>query len=320
MILAGDVGGTHTRLAFFEGGKQVGTDQTFPSRDFQSLEEIVKKILPKHKIGRACFGIAGPVREGRCEATNLPWIIDARAMERNLGIEQVDLLNDLEANAHGIAALQEGELFLLQKGAAPHPKGNRALISAGTGLGEAGLYWNGSDYFPFASEGGHADFAPRTQEEWELFTYLQKKWGHVSYERVVSGPALTSIFEFLIEEKGLSPSPEVQREVSQKNSSLVISEWGKGGRDPVCAKALHWFLSLYGAEAGNVALKFLALGGVYLGGGIIPHLTTEAKGGDFLSSFANKGRFKSLLETIPVWIILNDRTALLGAARFGEKR
>ncbi len=316
MILAGDIGGTHTRLAYFENGKKLA-ERKYPSREFPGLEEIVREFIrsEKRSVARGCFGIAGAVRGGKCKATNLPWNLDEAVLSRALGIP-VKLLNDLEANAHGLRKLKKEELFLLQKG--EEDKGNRALVSAGTGLGEAGLYWDGRTHHPFACEGGHADFAPRDDEEIALLNYLRKKHGHVSCERVVSGPGLHTIFRFLVETGRHPLAPGVKAEMERTDPSRVVSEWGSKGKDPACKEALRRFVSAYGAEAGNVALKFLSLGGLFIGGGIAPHILDALKEGPFLSSFLDKGRFRGLLQTIPVWVVLNDDTALLGAAACAE--
>lgn len=313
MILAGDIGGTNTRLALFEQGEMAGPEKKYPSRSYQGLEEIVREFLGGKKVSRACFGVAGPVREGVCKATNLPWVVDAAQMSRTLQIPSVHLLNDLEANAYGIKVLKPEELALLHEG--KKQKGNQALISAGTGLGEAGLYWDGEKHHPFACEGGHSDFAPRNALEIELFVYLKKKYPHVSYERVVSGPGLYEIYRFLIETGREKTSSEVEAEMKKGDPAAVVSEWGRLNKDLGCIHALDWFISLYGAEAGNLALKFLALGGVYIGGGIAPHILEKMKRG-FSAAFADKGRFKPLLETIPIWVVLNDNAALLGAASY----
>lgn len=313
MILAGDIGGTNTRLALFEQGKIAGPEKKYPSRSYQGLEEIVREFLGGKKVSRACFGVAGPVREGVCKATNLPWVVDAAQMSRSLQIPSVHLLNDLEANAYGIKVLKPEELALLHEG--KKQKGNQALISAGTGLGEAGLYWDGEKHHPFACEGGHSDFAPRNALEIELFVYLKKKYPHVSYERVVSGPGLYEIYRFLIETGREKTSSQVEAEMKKGDPAAVVSEWGRLNKDLGCVHALDWFISLYGAEAGNLALKFLALGGVYIGGGIAPHILEKMKRG-FATAFADKGRFKPLLETIPIWVVLNDNAALLGAASY----
>jgi glucokinase len=320
VILAGDIGGTHTRLAIFEKERNL-VETKFFSQKYPGLENIISAFLEKEKVevSKACFGVAGAVRDGKCKATNLPWIIDARLLAQKLHIPSVFLLNDLEANAYGIQALQKDQLFLVQKGN-PDQRGNQALISAGTGLGEAGLVWDGQIHHPFACEGGHVDFAPRNEMEIELLIFLKKKFEHVSYERVISGAGLVSLYRFLIETKREALAFDIEQEMKLKDPSFVISDWGLKGKDPACVRALDWFLSLYGAEAGNLALKFLALGGLYIGGGIAPIMKEKFKSGPFLSSFLDKGRFRPLLESIPIWLILNDDTALLGAAVYGASR
>jgi glucokinase len=317
MILAGDIGGTHTRIAYFEGGKRI-VERKFKSREFPNLEEIVRKFLETEKktISKACFGIAGAVRNGKCKATNLPWTIDAASLSQFLKVP-VTLLNDLEANAHSIHILNKEEMELIQAGD-PKAKGNQVLIAAGTGLGEAGLLWDGKKHHPFASEGGHSDFAARNEEEFALFCYLKKKFDHVSYERVVSGPGLYAIFQFLTDTGRFPFSSEVKAEMETREPAMVVSEWGGKKKDPACEEALHRFVSLYGAEAGNIALKFLALGGLYIGGGIAPHILGVLKNGPFLSSFLDKGRFRVLLEAIPIRVILDDDTVILGAAACAE--
>lgn len=317
MILAGDIGGTNTRLALFDKGKMVGEEKKFPSGKYSSLEAIIQEFLQGKKVDRACFGVAGPVRDGKSKITNLPWTIDAAHISQTLHIRSVHLLNDLEANAYGLRALKKEELFLLHEG--KHQIGNQALIAAGTGLGEAGLFWDGKEHRPFACEGGHTDFAPRNAMEMELLVYLKNKFGHVSYERVISGPGLHSLFQFLIDTGRQKWSPAVKAEMEKGDPARVISEWGRENKDMACVHALDWFISLYGSEAGNMALKFLSLGGFYVGGGIAPHLIDKIKKGGFHSAFVDKGRFKDLLNSIPIWIVLNDNAALLGAANYAER-
>jgi glucokinase len=229
------------------------------------------------------------VQSGRAHTTNLPWIIDAKKLSTALGITTLHLMNDLEANAFGIRVLPSDAFAVVQKGAFG-TVGNQAVISAGTGLGQAALFWDGKEHHPFASEGGHVDFAPQNELQIELLQWLQKKWGHVSYERVVSGPGLAHVREFLI-------------------------ETGRSEND-----LNDLFLSCYGAEAGNLALKINARGGVFLGGGIVVHLVNAIKEGSFLAAFRAKGRFAKWMEEIPVFAILNDQAALLGAAYYAEHR
>lgn len=318
MILAGDIGGTNTRLAIFEENAIIA-EQRFSSQKYQSLEEIVRIFLEaqKKEIKSACFGVAGPVVNGKCKATNLPWIIDVSNLRKVCKVSSVSLLNDLETKAYGIRVLKKEELFVLQAG--KKQSGNQALIAAGTGLGEAGLYWDGKEYHPFACEGGHTDFAPRNDLEIELLIYLQKKFQHVSYERLVSGPGIPLLYQFLIETGREQRSLEIEEAMRTKSAPLVISEWALKHKDPGCLRAIEWFLSIYGAEAGNLALKLLSLGGMYIGGGIAPNLIQQMKEGEFLSSFRNKGRFQPLLESIPIYVILNDDASLLGAAYFARR-
>lgn len=320
MILAGDIGGTHTRLALFKpsGELTILELEKYSSSEFSSLEEIVVRFLDakKEKVTAACFALAGPVRDGKCRITNLPWEIDAEKLSKKFQISSVALLNDLYANANGLKILKPEELYVLHEG--KKKQGNQALISAGTGLGEAGLFWDGKVHRPFASEGGHVDFAPKNELEIQFLLFLQKKYGHVSFERAVSGPAIYQIYLFLLESKRISRSPMIEEEMKKQDPSSVISEYARIHKDKGCMEALMLFLSLYGSEAGNIALKFLAIGGVYIGGGIAPRLLEMFKQSPFLSSFSNKGRFKEFLNSIPISIVLNDNTALLGAASFAR--
>ena len=314
MILAGDIGGTNTRLALFEKNRMVGDEKKFSSKNYLTLETIVSEFLEGKKVEKACFGIAGPVHAGQCKATNLPWLVDSSQIRQHLQIPSVFLINDLEANAYGIQVLKKEDFFLLQKGV--EQEGNQALIAAGTGLGEAGMIWDGKKHRPFACEGGHADFAPRNELEIELFLYLKKKYQHVSYERLLSGPGLLSLFQFLIDTKKETLSDTLREEMKKGDPIKIISEWGCKNKDEACIRALNWFISIYGAEAGNTALKFLALGGFYIGGGIAPKILEKMKQSAFCTSFQDKGRFKDLLASIPIWVILNDHAALLGAAHY----
>jgi glucokinase len=323
MILAGDIGGTNTRLALVDAkddGLQIQFEKTFPSRERTSLEATIAEFLSLQecKLTRASFGIAGPVRNGRCEATNLPWVVDSKTLAKRLGLKRVGLVNDLEANAYGIAVLQGTDFVILNKGAR-NAKGNKAIISAGTGLGEAGMYWDGQLHRPFPSEGGHADFAPRNHLEMELLDYLLKRYRRVSYERLVSGPGLVNVYQFLRDTgKGEEPT-WLAEQIRHGDPAPIISKHAMDGRSPLCLHALELFVSLYGAEAGNLALKIMATGGVYLGGGIAPKIVSNSKsklkGAEFMNAFTAKGRMKPLLQDIPVLVIMNPKTALLGAAR-----
>lgn len=324
MILAGDVGGTHTRLAFFQergDGLTAVAEETFPSREFASLEAVLRKFREGRPfpITGACVGIAGPVRHGRCDATNLHWVVEAGRLARELGLERAGLINDLEANAWGIALLEARDVAVLQ-GGAPDASGNAAIISAGTGLGEAGLYWDGKEHRPFATEGGHTDFAPRNRLESELLEYLLKQFQRVSYERVVSGPGLLNIYRFLRDGGRAEEPPWLAEAMRQEDPPAVIAQAALDGKSELCVQALDLFVSLYGAEAGNLALKVLATGGVYLGGGIAPRIVQKLREPVFLDAFTFKGRMRALLQAMPVRVILNDRVALLGAARYATRR
>jgi glucokinase len=318
LVLAGDIGGTSTRLAYFDinGGKlALLVEGRFPSRESGSLEEIVERFAAEHghAAERACLGIAGPVRQGRVRTPNLPWSVDADKLARILGLADVLLINDLVANAYGIDLLGPGDFTELNQGV-PDPTGTIALISAGTGLGETIAYWDGSSHQPLPSEGGHADFAPRNELEAELLLYLRAEHGRVSTERVVSGPGLRNIYRFLHDARHLPETPAVVEEMLGGDPPAVITKAAMAGTCPLCGQVLDLFISLYGAEAGNVALRSLATGGVYLGGGIAPKIVERLRGPGFMMAFTAKGRLSPLLEKMPVRVILNDRAALLGAA------
>jgi glucokinase len=317
LILAGDVGGTSTRLAFFEAGHEglsVLAEGHYPSREHSSLVEIVHRFESQHRLKaeKACFGIAGPVLEGRVRTPNLPWNIESIELAELLQLPQVRLINDLEANTYGIAALKGDDLYTLNAGT-PHPTGTIAVVSAGTGLGESLAYWDGAFHRPLPSEAGHADFAPRNEIETELLRYLQSKHGRVSYERVVSGPGLLDIYRFLRDKHYFTESDAVKAAMQAGDPSAVITRSALDNSCPMCSKALDIFTSVYGAESGNAALRFLATGGVYLGGGIPPRIIEKLKGPSFMVAFTNKGRLSPLVHSIPVHVILNERTALLGA-------
>lgn len=323
MILAGDIGGTNARLAFFEatnGNFRLVSSSVFPSREYATLDEIVVKFVESSSIrpDAACFGIAGPVQHGQVKASNLPWLIDGQRLANEIKLKHALLINDLEANAWGIAGL-EPEDFVALNPVEGAPVGNQAVIAAGTGLGEAGMYWDGQQYHIFACEGGHGDFAPRNELEIELLGYLGARYEHVSYERVVSGPGLVNVFEFLRDTKrGTVPAWLTQE--MQRAAPAAISRAAIAGTCPLCVQALDLFISIYAAEAGNLALKLMATGGVYLGGGISPKILPKLKGPSFMRDFAGKGRMQRLLESIPVKVIINDQTALMGAARCAAAR
>ncbi len=319
MILAGDIGGTNARLAFFDvvnGDFRLVSASVFPSREYSGLDQIVTKFVDTTNVraDAACFGVAGPVRNGKVETSNLPWVIDSSHLADELKIKKAMLINDLEANAWGIPILAESDVVTLNK-VKGNPVGNQAVISAGTGLGEAGMYWDGTQHQVFACEGGHADFAPRNQLELDLLRHLQIRFGHVSYERAVSGPGLVNLYQFL-RDTGRGEEPQwLADEMLQSDPAACISKAALSGKCGLCEQAVDLFVSLYAAEAGNLALKLMATGGVYLGGGIAPKLLAKLAGPLFMQSFVAKGRMQTLMESMPVRVITNDKTALLGAAR-----
>lgn len=319
LILAADVGGTSTRLAYFEAtaaGLTVLAEERYLSREHGSLVEIVQSFATRHPLPpeKACFGIAGPVLEGRVRTPNLPWNIEGAELAGVLGLARVRLINDLEANTYGVAALGKDDLYVLNEGR-PDPTGAIAVVSAGTGLGESLAYWDGSAHRPLPSEAGHADFAPRNELETELLLYLQAKHGRVSYERVVSGPGLLDTYRFLRDKHYFPETPEIISAMNAGDPPAVITQSALAGDCPLCSKTLELFITVYGAEAGNAALRFMATGGVYLGGGIAPRIIERLKGPAFMLAFSSKGRLSTLVQSIPVYVILNERTALLGAGR-----
>ena len=323
LILAGDIGGTHCRLAVFSSsGDRLERvwERTYPSREQRDLVALVRATAGESRaeFSAASFGIAGPVRDGRVRATNLPWTVDAAGLASALGLPHVGLLNDLEANAWGIAALPASDLQTLHAGF-PDSGGNAALIAAGTGLGEAGLYWDGERHHPFASEGGHADFAPADDLQLELRGWLSARFGHVSWERVVSGPGLLNLYGFLRETRRGEEPPWLAERIAAGDPAAAIAEAAMEDRSDLAVQALDLFVRLYGAEAGNLALKVLSTGGVYLGGGIAPKIAAWLQRPPFLEGFLDKGRMRPLLESMPVRVILNDRTGLLGAARHAAR-
>ena len=323
MILAGDVGGTKVHLAlydFINGKLQHARDERYPAKDYSGLEEIVKEFLGANKVTAACFGVPGPVRNGRLRLTNLPWTLDSHELSTGLGITHVFLINDLEANGYGVAELSADQIYTLSEGDASQ-MGNRALIAAGTGLGEGFLVWNGHSHTPYPSEGGHTDYAPRNEDEIDLLRFLKQKYnGRISFERVVSGMGLTNIYEFLREVRGIDEPAWLAERIAAEDPNAVITELALAARSEICEKAMDMFVSAYGAEAANLALKVLSVGGVYVGGGIAPRILEKLKDGAFMKSFTDKGRLSQLLIHMPVRIILESRAALMGAAAYAEAR
>lgn len=344
MILAGDIGGTKTNLALYDWTSERVDPirlETFHSADYKSLEEILSEFLTPPppptpldaleekgdnedgtadlppaeppKLAAACFGVAGPVIDNHSHTTNLPWEIDGPSIAKQFDIPRVQLINDLAATAYGILWLRPDEVEVLNSGNPPKKRQALALIAAGTGLGEGILFWDGKSYRPLPSEGGHADFAPGNDYEIDLLRYLRSQYLHVSYERVLSGPGLHAIYEFIRDTKKNEPTWLAEK-VKAGNAPAEIAEAGLKGQAEIAVQALDLFASVYGAEAGNLALKALSLDGVYVAGGIAPRLIRKLKDGTFMKAFTNKGRYKRLLSNIPVKVVMNHETALLGAA------
>ena len=323
MILAGDVGGTKVHLAlydFINGKLEYSRDKQYPAKSYSGLEEIVKEFLGAEKVTAACFGVPGPVRNGRLRLTNLPWTLDSVELSTSLEIQHVFLINDLEANGYGIAELTAEQIFTLSEGDASQ-MGNRALIAAGTGLGEAFLVWNGHGHIPYPSEGGHVDYAPRNEDEIDLLRFLKQKYnGRISYERIISGMGLTNIYEFLREVRGVEEPSWLAERLTHGDPNAVITELALAAKSEICEKTLDMFVSAYGAESANLALKMLSVGGLYVGGGIAPRILEKLKDGTFMKAFTDKGRLSQLLVNMPVRVILESRAALMGAAAYAEAR
>jgi glucokinase len=322
-ILAGDVGGTKVHLALYEfirGKLKHVRDQKYPARQYSGLEEIAKQFLGADRAAMACFGVAGPVREGRLRLTNLPWTLDSGELSVGLKIERVFLINDSEANGYGIAELSADQIYTLSEGV-DHPTGNRALIAAGTGLGEVYLVWNGHRHVPYPSEGGHVDYAPRNPDELDLYRYLRQKYQcRVSYDRVVSGRGLTNMYEFLRDVRNIEVPNWLAERITVEDPNAVIADLALAGESEICAQAMDMFVSAYGAEAGNLGLKVLAVGGLYVGGGIAPRILEKLKDGTFMRAFTDKGRLSDVVVNMPVRVVLDSRAALLGAAAYAETR
>jgi glucokinase len=327
LILAGDVGGTKVALALFDfqgGALHHTAEKRYPAKDYPGLEAIVKEFLAEQrqegKVSAACFGVPGPVRHGVLRLTNLPWLLDSRKLSLDLGIDHLFLINDLEANGYGIPELKADQIVTLSAGD-PSAAGNRALISAGTGLGEAFLVWNGKRHIPMASEGGHCDFAARNEDEIDLVRHLQKKLGgRVSYERVIAGVGIKDVYDFLRDVRKMDEPAWLRERLAAEDPNAVIGELGESGKSEICAKTLDIVVGAYGAEAGNLALKVLATGGVYVGGGIAPKILKKLEDGTFMKAFTDKGRLSELLVNTPVRVILESRAALIGAAAYAEAR
>jgi glucokinase len=316
-VLAGDIGGTHARLAVIEIDQQsiqVERTRSYRSLEFPGLAPIVLDFLTwvGGGLDRACFGIACPVVGGECETPNLPWTVNARRLAAEIGIPRTRIINDLDAIAFGIARLDGDDLVTLQPGV-PVEHGVIGILGAGTGLGQAFLVWDGARYQPHASEGGHATFAARTDLEWELHRSLAAQFGHVSCERVLSGPGLVNVYQFLASREGAREQPEVRAAVAAEGA-VAISRFALDGSDALSAAAMDIFVSVYGAAAGNLALTVLATGGMYIVGGIAPAIVNKLGQGEFMAAFHDKGRLGTLLAKVPVHVVMNPSVGLFGAA------
>jgi glucokinase len=319
-VLVGDIGGTKTGLALAEvrgDGVSLELERRYPSRRSVALGDIVTTFFDETggQCELAAFAVAGPVVSGRSKTTNLPWQIDAAALQKSLGFRRVGLLNDLEAVAWGVPALSADELAVIQSGRSD-ALGNACVVAAGTGLGEAGLFWNGTRHQPFATEGGHTDFAPTDEREFALLNHLQRRVGRVSWERVVSGMGIGNIYEFLAQwHKAAHPPAVAEALRSDGDIAAAVADAAARGH-AVCRESMELFAVLYGREAGNTALKHMALGGVFLGGGIAPKNLALLREPGFVEGFCDKGRMRGLMEQIPVRVILDEHTPLYGAARY----
>ncbi|PYX07709.1 MAG: glucokinase [Acidobacteria bacterium] len=321
MILAGEIGATRTRLAAFDadGNKlQCVVEKTYLSHDHGGLPELITGFIKTEGIPvhSACFGVAGPVTAGRSKISNLDWTIDSRELANQLKLNSVGLINDLEAYAYGIDALESKDFITLSEGA-EDAEGNRAVISARTGLGVAGMYWDGFRHHPFACEGGHADFSPRNKLEIELLDYLQGKHRRVSCERILSGPGIKNIYDFLRDTRKVDEPKELREQMRKApDPPALISKLAAEGKTPICDQTMLLFVSIYGAETGNCALYFMSTGGIFIGGSIAAKNVNKMKDPAFMQSFLAKGRMTQLLQQMPVKIVLNDDSGIIGAARY----
>lgn len=318
LVLAGDIGGTKTNLALYavaaHGTLTLVREQSYSSHAYATLEAVVDEFLAvgRERVAAAAFGIAGPVLDGVVQVTNLPWRVEAEALSHKIGCPSVRLLNDLETTAYGALFAPEEDRLTLNAGT-PHA-GNRAVIAAGTGLGEALLAWDGRRHRPMATEGGHVDFGPRDEREDALLNFLRARGGRVTYERVLSGPGLHHIFTFLVEGLGRPVADDVRARLAHEDPSAVIGQLGVAGTCPTCVEAVEMFVRIYGAQAGNLALVAMAVGGVYVGGGIVTKLLPRITTGEFVAAFVDKDPHRALLERIPVYVLLNPKASQVGAA------
>ncbi len=330
MLIAGDIGGTKTDLALYvpeEGSRKPVFEAEYHSADYPGLEEMVREFIDKAggksggKAGRtveaACFDVAGPVIDGRAHLTNLPWVVEAAVLKDKLGLKRVSLLNDLKAVGYAIPHLLPEDLHGINAGT-KDPTGAIAVIAPGTGLGEAFLVWDGAKYVASASEGGHGDFGPCDAIQAEMWGFLAKRFGHVAYERVCSGSGLPNIYDFLRDSGRVAESAELTAALAKAKDRTppIMQAAMRDAPDPLCAATLDIFVRVLAAETGNLALKVMATGGVYLAGGIPPRILPRLDDGAFMQAFANKGRLSDVLQRMPVQVVMN-RAALIGAAQYG---
>ncbi|HUF30059.1 MAG TPA: glucokinase [Gemmatimonadaceae bacterium] len=317
-VLAGDIGGTSARLALVDIDAHTArllATRCYASDEFPGLAPIVKAFLAEvgETPSQACFGVACPLSEGKCIATNLAWIIDVGVLREEIGIVRTGVINDLHAVGRGLDRLDAADLLTLQAGE-PKERGTIALIGAGTGLGEAFLTWGNGAYEVHASEGGHASFSSGSELEWRLHSTLARRFGHVSFERVVSGPGLANIYDHLIGVGDIKEQASVRAEMRGADPAPVIARHGLAGTDALCELALDMFTWAYGSQAGNLALTIMATGGVYVAGGIAPRIVPKLLDGTFMTAFRSKGRLSNVMEKIPVNVIVNPHVGIIGAA------
>ena len=320
IVFAGDIGATKTNLALFKvEGDSVATlqESQYKSHDYKNIIELTDTFIKDLPLPDSiCFGVAGPVLDGHAILSNIMWEIDSDELSNHFGVKNVHLINDLEATAYGLAMLTEKDIAVIHKGNTA-AVGNAAVIAPGTGLGEAGLYWDGNYYHPFATEGGHCDFAPRNEFDFKLYTFLQKKFDHVSWERLVCGPGIVTIYHFLRVEKNREEPGWLKEKFKNGDEAAVISQHVK--QSEICKETMQLFIRYLAQESANLVLKLKATGGLFIGGGIAPQIVSLLENNKFHSSFCQSGRLNYLLKKVPVKIILNTKTALLGAAYYGTK-
>jgi len=321
-VLAGDIGGTKTNLALFHAGRnelKPIAEKKFASGEYTSVAAIIDAFIAEHNVDipqRICLGVAGPVLDGRAELTNLDWVVDSEQLLNHFQVENVSLINDLEAIAYGLSEIGQKHLVQLSKGN-PLAKGNMAIIAPGTGLGQAGLFWDGKYYHPFPTEGGHCDFSPRTQEDFDLFKFLEAMYGVVSWEKLISGPAIVDIFTFLNKSRTNATPLWLEEQLSTDDAAAAISGAAADDKDEICVKTMELFVKYLARECSNLVLKMKATGGLFIAGGIPPKIVDLIRRNDFFKHFMDCDRMQHLLEEVPVFIVKNEKTGLIGAACHG---